>query len=48
MVGPVGTSVTPQLSVTGGGDGTTIVPIQLAVALVGGMAGKGRYSIVYV
>ncbi len=48
MTGPVGVSVLPQLSVTGGGDGTTMVPTQLAVALVGGIAGNGRYSIVYV
>ena len=46
--GPVGVSAFPQLSFTTGGVGTTIALTQAAVALVGGIAGNGRYSIVAV
>jgi hypothetical protein len=38
----------PQLSFTAGGVGTIIALIQAAVALVGGIAGNGSYSIVTV
>ncbi len=48
MTGPVGVIGFPQLSFTTGGVGTTIALIQDAVALVGGIAGNGSYSIVIV
>ena len=48
MTGPVGVSALPQLSLTAGGVGTTMEPAQATVALVGGMAGNGLYSIVTV
>ncbi len=46
--GPVGVSAFPQLSFTGGGVGTTIALTHAAVALVGGIAGNGLYSMVTV
>jgi hypothetical protein len=46
--GPVGVIALPQLSFTTGGTGTTIALTQAAVALVGGIAGNGLYSIVTV
>ena len=46
--GPVGVIGFPQLSLTNGGVGTTMAPVQLAVALVGAMAGNGSVSIVTV
>ena len=48
MVGPVGVSALPQLSLTNGGVGTTMAPAHATVALVGAMAGNGSYSIVAV
>jgi hypothetical protein len=46
--GPVGVIAFPQLSFTAGGVGTIIEFTQAAVALVGGIAGNGSYSIVTV
>jgi hypothetical protein len=48
ITGPVGVIGLPQLSITVGGIGTTIELTQAAVAFVGGIGGKGLYSIVTV
>ena len=48
MTGPVGVRGLPQLSFTEGGVGTTMALTQAAVAFVGGIGGKGAYSIVTV
>jgi hypothetical protein len=46
--GPDGVRVTPQLSVTTGGDGNTMFAYQSTTSDVGAMAGNGAYSIVTV
>jgi hypothetical protein len=48
ITGPVGVIRLPQLSFITGGVGTTIALAQDTVALVGGIAGNGSYSIVTV